>query len=134
MDKRAFIKQSLLRAGGCYFLGSIIYLALLSAVTKGSASTGVMASMLLTKMLVLAGFSLVFGFSYFVFATGLGRTAARTLHLVGLMVLWVVAFLLLGSEVEGFSAKLLNILVAIGLYLIAYPVGMGIHALLKKIK
>lgn len=134
MNKREFVKNSLLRAGGCYFVGSMAYLALVSGTTKGTATTGTLASLLLTKLLVLAGFALIFGFSYFIFDTRLGKTAARTLHLLGLMLFWVAAFMLMGSVVEGFSGKLLNILVAIAIYLVAYPIGMLVHSLIKKIK
>lgn len=134
MDKHGFLRSSLLRAGGCYFLGSVIYLALVAGTTGGTAKTGALASLLLTKLLVLAGFALVFGFSYFIFDTRLGKTAARTLHLVGLMICWVVVFMLMGSVVEGFSGKLLNIIVAIAIYLVAYPLGMLVHSLIKKIK
>jgi|GEM_PF-6742652 len=134
MAKSPFVKDSLLRTGLFYTASSLLYLWIVSASTSGSGNINSLAGMIAVKLLILLAFSAVFGFSYFVFGKNIMPTAQRALHVIILMIAWVAAFILLGNIGDSVPNIVMSILVALGLYFVAYPLGILIHHLIKKIK
>lgn len=134
MTKSPFVKNSLLRTGLFYTFASLLYLWIISSIINGNGSIKSLAALIAVKLLILLAFSAVFGFSYFVFDKNIMPTAQRTLHVVMLMIAWVITFILLGNIGDSVPNIIMTVLVALGIYFVAYPLGMLVHSLIKKIK